>query len=108
MAAVAVVAVVLLSCPSGSCSSEVPAVAVLVAVEVADRNAALVCMAGLSARVASENVTLRSLMGCSAALCIPDSLKTTSALRMTCLVSGVPKPVSEASVRSVAEEDTLP
>ena len=83
----AVVAVALLSCPSGSCSSEAPAVAVLVAVEAADHSAALVFMAGLSVGVASENVTLRSSMGRSATVCIPDSLKTTSALRMTFLVS---------------------
>ena len=40
MAGVAVVAVSLLSCPAGSCTGEVPTVAILVAVESIDRSAA--------------------------------------------------------------------
>ena len=84
----AVVDVSLLSFPVGCRSVGVLAVAVLVAVEATDCSAALVCMDGPSVGVASEKKPLRNLMGRSAALCMLDSLKTTSALRTTCMVSG--------------------
>ena len=56
--------------------------------ESADREAYLVCWAGPSEGVTSENITHRSSIERSADLCIAESLKMTSALRMTWHVSG--------------------
>jgi hypothetical protein len=51
---------------------------------LANRESDLVCCAGPSKGVGtSENVTLRNSIGRSVALCIADSLKTTSELRTT-------------------------
>jgi hypothetical protein len=56
---------------------------------LADRETDLVCCAGPSKGVGtSENVTLHNLIRRSVALCIADSLKTTSELRTTWWVSG--------------------
>ena len=98
VAGVAKVAVLLLSCLAASGSLEVLAEAVLRTIEAMNRKVALVCMAGPSeGGVASANVTLRNSMGCSATVCMSDSLKAMSTLQTTCHFSGSQSQYSKLS-----------
>ena len=73
----------------GSRSFKVITGSIVGAVESANYNAARVCMVGPSKEgVASANVTLRSSMGRFATGCMPHSVKTKSALRITCRLFG--------------------
>ena len=85
MVGMAEVAVLVHPCPAGSRLVEVQARAVLGAIEAADQIADLVSMAdSLEGGVASANMTLYSLMGRCAFVCISESLKTTSTRGTIC------------------------